>query len=366
MLVFSLSLCLVKLKESPSSFSLSLDPVFQTLIGFWASKTLMASVELELFTRLSGGKQMTLNELQKVLGMEARPTSVFASALASLGLLQVTKTEEGSEDLFANSPVSEMFLDKSKDSYIGDIITMFDRRLYKAWDKLVEALRTNKPVNAADGGGAESIFDQAKSKQAVEQIQKFTHAMHGVSIGPAMQLPKVYDFSKLSRMMDIGGGSGVYSIQVVKANPHMIATVLDLEAVCQVAEEYIKRYGLEDKVKTKPLDFFREDIPKGYDVAFLSLILHDYNEEKGIALLKKIYNSLSNDGVVVISEWLLNDEKTGPPASALMGLNMIIETYGGKNYSYAEIVDMLKQAGFKRAERRALAGPAEIVIGYKI
>ena len=249
---------------------------------------------------------------------------------------------------------------------MGDIITMFDKRLYKAWDKLVESLKSNKPVNAADGGGAETIFDQAKSKRAIEEIQKFTHAMHGVSIGPAMQLPKAYDFSKHRRMMDIGGGSGVYAIQVVKANPHMIATVLDLEPVCQVAEQYIKIHNLQEKVKTKPLDFFKEDIPIGYDVAFPSHILHDYNEEKGTALLKKIYNSLANEGVVLISEWLLNDDKTGPAASALTGLNMVVESYGGKNYSYAEIADMLNQAGFKRAERRSLAGPAEIVIGYKV
>jgi hypothetical protein len=357
-------------EEEPTSTgsyaSISPDPIFQIVTGFWASKTLMAAVELELFTKLSGCKQMTLKELQQTLEMEARPTDVFASALASLGLLQITK-KEGSERLFANSPISEMFLDKSKASYMGEIITMFDKRLYKAWDKLVESLKSNKPVNAADGGGAETIFDQAKSKQAVEEIQKFTHAMHGVSIGPAMQLPKAYDFSKHRRMMDIGGGSGVYAIQVVKANPHMMATVLDLEPVCQVAEQYIKIHNLQDKVKTKPLDFFKEDIPTGYDVAFLSLILHDYNEEKGIALLKKIYNGLANDdGVVVISEWLINDDKTGPPASALMGLNMVIETYGGKNYSYAEIADMLKQAGFKRIEKRPLTAPAEIVIGYKV
>src|SRR5687768_1724280 len=113
------------------------DPIFQILTGFWASKTLMTAVELGLFTKLSGGKQMTLKELQQALEMEARPTDVFASALASLGLLQVTKKDYG-ERLFANSPVSEMFLDKSKDSYMGDIISMFDKRLYKAWDKLVE------------------------------------------------------------------------------------------------------------------------------------------------------------------------------------------------------------------------------------
>ena len=163
-------MCVAKLKESVGSLS-SPDPIFQTLVGFWASKALMAAVELEFFTNLSGGKQMKLNELQKALGMEARPTGVFASALASLGLLQITKTEVGGESLFANSPVSEMFLDKSKDFYMGDIVSMFDKRLYKAWDKLVESLQTNKPIDAADGGGAETLFDRAKSKQALEEIQ---------------------------------------------------------------------------------------------------------------------------------------------------------------------------------------------------
>src|SRR5919201_457503 len=214
---------------------ISPDPIFQVLTGFWASKALMSAVELELFTELSGGKQVTLEQLEQALGMEARPADVFASALASLGLLQVTRKED-SERLFANSPVSEIFLDKSKASYMGDIIIMFDKRLYKAWDKLVESLKSNRPVNAADGGGAATLFDQAKSKHEIEEIQKFTHAMHGISIGPAMQLPKVYDFSKHRTMIDIGGGSGIYAIQVAKANPHMIATILDLEPVCQVAE----------------------------------------------------------------------------------------------------------------------------------
>ena len=111
---------------------------------------------------------MTLNELQKELGMEARPTGVFVSALASIGLLQVTKTEEGSEDLFANSPVSEIFLDKSKESCMGDLTKTFDNHLHKGWNNLVESLQTYKPLNASDGGGAGGIFDQARSKQAVE------------------------------------------------------------------------------------------------------------------------------------------------------------------------------------------------------
>ncbi len=322
----------------------------------------MAAVELEVFTKISG-KQVTLQQLQDILEMEQRPTDVFATSLASLGLLKVT-TENGRR-LYSNSALADLFLDKNKSSYMGDIVTMFDKRLYKGWDKLVLALKTNKPVSAEEGGGAETIFDQAKSKEKIEEIKKFTHSMHGVSIGPAMALAKSFDFSKYRKMVDIGGGSGVYCIEVVKRNPNISAVVLDLEPVCQVAQEYIGKFNLQDKIQTTALDFWKEPLPSGYDVAFLSHILHDYDQDKDTFLLKKICDSLNNDGVVLISEWLINDEKTGPPPSALMGLNMIVESYGGRNYSFAEISKMLKTAGFKRIEKRPLATPAELIVGYK-
>jgi 3-hydroxy-5-methyl-1-naphthoate 3-O-methyltransferase len=216
------------------------------------------------------------------------------------------------------------------------------------------------------GVKAEGIFIQAKSDQAVEQIQKFTHAMYGVSVGPAIALSKVFDFSKHKRMMDIGGGSGVYGIQVVKDNPNMSAIVLDLKSVRQVVDQYIEEFDLQEKINTKPLDFFKEELPKDCDIAFLSLIIHDYNEEKDRFLLKKVYDSLPNEnGAIIISEWLLNDEKTGPIPAALMSLNLIILTSGGRNYSFVEISRMLSDVGFKNIEKRPLAGPAQIVIGYK-
>ena len=342
--------------------NISPEPIFQMITGFWVSKALMAAVELEVFTKISG-KQVTLQQLQDILEMDQRPTDVFATSLASLGLLKVT-TENGRR-LYSNSALADLFLDKNKSSYMGDIVTMFDKRLYKGWDKLVLALKTNKPVSAEEGGGAETIFDQAKSKEKIEEIKKFTHSMHGVSIGPAMALAKSFDFSKYRKMVDIGGGSGVYCIEVVKRNPNISAVVLDLEPVCLVAQEYIGKFNLQDKIQTTALDFWKEPLPSGYDVAFLSHILHDYDQDKDTFLLKKICDSLNDDGVVLISEWLINDEKTGPPPSALMGLNMIVESYGGRNYSFAEISKMLKTAGFKRIEKRPLATPAELIVGYK-
>lgn len=340
--------------------SLSPEPVFQMMTGFWVSKALMTAVELDLFTKLAGGKQATVQDLQEMLAMESRPAEVFASALASLGLLQKNTGGE-----FSNSPLAEAFLSAKSPAYMGGIIRMFDERLYKGWDHLAWSLANNKPVDAMKGGGVESMFADAKKNESIKAMQKFTHAMHGISVGPAMALAKAFDFTKCKKMLDVGGGSGVYALQVAKEYPQVEATVADLAPVCKVADEYILRYGLAGRVKTLVADFFKDDLPKGYDAVFFSHIIHDYDEDKCVALLKKAYASLSDGGAVIISEWMLNDDKTGPVPSALMGLNMMIETNGGRNYSFAEISSMLAKAGFKRMEKRLLAGPAEIAIGYK-
>jgi hypothetical protein len=367
-------------KQQTIEQGISPDPIFQMLTGFWVSKTLMTAVELEVFTKLAS-KTVNTQQLEEILEMESRPAEVFSIALVSLGLLSRDKREKlheltkgQNEYYYANTDLANTFLVKGKTGYMGDIISMFDKRLYKSWDKLSYSLKTNKPIAQEEGGDAESLFNQAKSAsdQEVEHIQKFTHGMYGVSVGPAMALTKTFDFSKYKRMMDIGGGSGVYSIQVAKEYPNMSATVLDLKPVCKVADGYIELFDLKNRIQTKALDFFNEDLPTDCDVAFLSHIIHDYSKDKGRSLFEKIYNVLpagdnggGNGGAIIISEWLLNDEKTGPVPSALMGLNMMVETSGGRNYSVTEIFEMLTEVGFENIEKRSLAGPAEIVIGYK-
>jgi hypothetical protein len=356
-----------------SAKAVSPDPIFQMAIGFWISKTLMTAVELDLFTKLSGGKSFTLEQMKDdILRMERRPAEVFVTALVSLGLLEVltkgtTDVGDDGEKQYSNSEVAEIFLDKNKPSYIGDFIVMLDKHLYSRWDKLEQALTSNKPVQDAEGnisGGR--LYDQAKINQAVEQMQMFTRSMYGISVGPAMALARVFDFSKYQKMLDIGGGSGVYPIEVVKAYPNISADILDLEPVCEVANEYIKKFNLQDRIHTKVLDFSKDQLPKDYDVALLSHIIHFFAKEKVSLLLRKIYDSLSSEnGVVIISEWLLNDERTGPVPSALMSLTMVVDMPEGRNYSYSEVSKMLVDVGFKNIERRPLAGPAEIVIGYK-
>src|SRR5919198_1485809 len=355
-----------------TTMQVSPDPIFQMVTGFWVSKTLMTAVELEVFSKLSGNKTVDINGFQNMFGMQQRPAEVFTTALVSLGLLNVTENKErDTKDarMLSNSQLSEVFLDKNKPSYIGDFIIMMDKHLYNRWDKLAASLKTNRPVEVAAEGdiSAGTMFDKAKSNQLNEQMEMFTHAMYGVSVGPAMALAKVFDFSGYSKMMDIGGGSGVYAIEVIKQNPNMSAVVLELEPACRVADQYIKRFNLEGKIHTQVLDFFKDNLPTDYDVALLSHIIHFLDEEKDKILLKKIYDSLPNDrnSAIIISEWLLNDEKTGPVPSALMSLTMIVDQPQGRNYSFSEVSKMLTDVGFTNIEKRPLAGPAEIVIGYK-
>jgi hypothetical protein len=370
---------------------LSPDPIFQMATGFWVSKTLMSALELEIFTKLSGYRAVNIEELQNILAMQHRPTEVFVTALISLGLLKVEHDDTfqsgnpsaPSDDadfdsndnrLYSNSELAETFLDKNKPSgYMGDFVIMLDKQMYNRWGRLTEALKTNSPVQSGSGAGdlksVGSAFEGAKDGQTTKaQMQMFTHAMYGVSVAPAKALTKVFNFSEHKKMMDIGGGSGVYAIEAVKACPNMSATVIDLEPACNVASEYINKFHLQERIGTLILDFVKQDLPKDCDVALLSHIIHFLDVEKGKALLKKIYDSLPDDrkGVVLISEWLLNDEKTGPVPSALLSLTMIVEQPEGRNYSFAEISKILKDVGFTNIEKRQLAGPADVVIGYKI
>ena len=131
--------------------------------------------------------------------------------------------------MYSNSQLSEVFLDKHKPSYIGDFIIMMDKHLYNRWGKLPVSLKTNKPVEETEGQtSGQDMYDQAKINQGIEQIQMFTRSMYGISVGPAMALPKIFDFSNHKKMLDIGGGSGIYSIQVVKANPNFASFIFNL------------------------------------------------------------------------------------------------------------------------------------------
>ena len=244
---------MIKVKTSDSSSlsgTLSFpETLMQMITGFTVSKTIITAIELDLFTKLSG-KSVTFKQLQTILEFEFRPTEVFVSALVALGLLvhsnsiknQETKQKSLEKSIFENSKIAKEFLDKNNPiTYIGDSILMGDKYLYPRWDNIVESLKTNRPLKAKTDkvNNGSAIYEKAKANKLSEQVQTFTRAMFGISVGPRMTPEKSFDFSNYTKLMDIGGDSGVYPIQIVKQQTNMNAVVSDSKPVCIIAEEYI-------------------------------------------------------------------------------------------------------------------------------
>ena len=310
-------------------------PLMQLSIGFWSFKALAAAYELDLFARLSGTDGRTIDELAEMLGVGQRPVELLVTACASIGLL------ERRDGRYVNSALADEFLVPGKAYQFGGWVQMLDRRLYPAWSRLTEAVRTNRPTSWNPDEQAH-LFDSEDPKL----LALFWEAMHSLSTLTARELGAHVDLSASTALLDVGGGSGAYDIELSRRYPSLRATVFDLPPVCEIASKKIVAAGYEDRVAVTPGDFLADpELPAGHDVALLSMIMHDWTPEQDLAILRKCFAALPPGGRIVISELLVNDEKTGPPAAALMSLNMLVETVG-RNYTAAEYERWLHDTGF--------------------
>lgn len=308
--------------------------------GFWSFKTFAAAVELDLFTRLAGGRTITVSKASAELGLADRPADLLFAACASLGLLE----REG--DGYRNSALAEEFLVAGKPYYFGGQVSYCDQRTYLAWHRVGEALRTDRPLTW-DPDTQASMFET----EDPQLLGLFWEAMYSTSIFTARALGEAYDFGAHSRLLDVGGGAGAYPIELCRRFPTLRATVFDLPHVVSLATEKVAAAGLGDRIDTAAGNFLQDQtLPAGYDVMLFSMILHDWDESTNRELLAKCHAALPSGGAVVVSELLLNADRTGPAEAALMGMNMLVETVGGRNYSQTEYATWLTDAGFVDAQ----------------
>lgn len=235
-------------------------PLMQLVTGFWASKTLAAAVDLDLFTRLSG-RGTTAQELSQMLSFHSRPAEMLLSACAALGLL------EKYEGRYCNSPLSEEFLVRGKPRYFGGYVTMQDKRLYLAANRLTEALKTNRAQTWGDHRG---LFEAISANPEEQRI--FTEAMHSISTQSGRAVAEAFDFAPYRELLDVGGGSGAYCIEAVRHFPHLRAVVFDIPPALEVAQEKITQAGLSDRITTRVGDFLQRGATEGVGCP---LALHD-------------------------------------------------------------------------------------------
>jgi len=322
-------------------------PLMRLVSGFWSFKTFAVAVELDLFTRLADGRTMTVRQMKDEFGMAERPADLLLAACASLGLLD--KAGDG----YRNSALAEEFLVRGRPYYFGGQVRYCDERTYLPWHRVGEALRTDRPITW-DPETQSSLFDGSDPGM----LALFWDAMYSTSIFTARALAEVYDFSDHQRLLDVGGGAGAFPIELCRRIPGLQATILDLPHVCRLADKKIAEAGFTGRIGTAAGDFLADPaLPTGHDVVLLSMILHDWDEPTNRALLAKCHAALPAGGAIVVAELLLNDERTGPPEAALMGMNMLVETEGGKNYSGAEYAEWLTDAGFTEVEVLAFDAP---------
>jgi 3-hydroxy-5-methyl-1-naphthoate 3-O-methyltransferase len=314
-------------------------PLMEIADGFRVAKVLAAALEFELFTRLDRRGDATIEEIADELGIAVRPARMLLAGAVSLGLL------DRRADRYLNTPLASEFLVTGKRYYFGDLIRFTDRREYSAWGRLEWAIRNNKPTTW-DSDAAPTVFD---GEGMVNDL--FWNALYSGAMFTARALALSVDFSGFRRLLDVGGGSGAFCIEITSHYPGLTASVFDQPFVCGLADKAISDADATARVDTVPGDFWTEQLPGGYDVMLLSNVLHDWSDEQNRVLLAKAHEALEPGGAVVIAETFVDDDRTGPIAGAVYSLNMLIETTDGENYTRAEYESALADVGFSDITR---------------
>jgi hypothetical protein len=340
--------------------SVELDPshIMQVGAGYWASKTLLSAVELELFTKL-GSESMTGEELGGLLGLHPRAIYDFPDTLVALGFLK--RDGEGSDGLYGNTPETAFFLDKRGPAYIGGILEMFNARLYRFWGDLTEALQTGQPQNEIKHTGR-SMFEELYSEPA--RLEQFMEAMAGISLGNFHALAEKFDFSKYQTVCDVGGATGQLSMIIAERHPHLRCTTLDLPVVAPIAMNAVVAAGLGDRVTVASGDFFADPLPSA-DVITMGLILHDWNLDRKMHLIRSAYDALPSGGAFIVVENLIDDARRENAFGLMMSLNMLVEFGDAFDFTGSDFAGWCREVGFRDVEILPLAGPASAGIAYK-
>ena len=330
------------------------DYILQIGLAFWASKTLLSAVEMELFTELAKHPE-DLATLQGRLNLHPRSARDFLDALVALGFL------ERRDGKYSNAPASDFFLDKRKNSYIGGLLEMANHRLYPFWGQLTPALRTGQPQNETKDGGPNPFLaiyaDPAR-------LKLFLKAMTGVSHAANIAIARKFPWKNYRTAVDVGTAQGDLITQIALANPHIEGTGFDLPEVGPVFEDYIAANGLSGRVKFSPGSFMDQPLPQA-DVVTMGHILHDWDLATKRMLIRKAYEALPAGGAYVVYESIIDDDRSSNAFGLLMSLNMLIETGGGFDFTGADCAGWMKEAGFRETRVEHLAGPDSMVIAIK-
>jgi SAM-dependent methyltransferase len=328
-----------------SRADLGADDIHGMARAFFRSRILLTAYELGLFTAL-GEAGKTSAEVAKELGTDPRATDRLMNALTVLGLLD---KEEG---LFGNTPAASRYLVEGKPEYMAGL--MHTVNLWDSWSTLTDAVRAGT-----------SVFERPGGEAGERRTDAFIAAMHYGASLRAERVVAALDLAGVSRVLDVGGGSGAYAMAFVRACDGITATVFDLPPVTPLTRRYVEAEGLSDKVEVVEGDANVDELPRGYDLVFMSQLLHSNSAEENEALIANGAASLNAGGRLVVQDFVVDEGRAGPPRPVIFALNMLVATEAGDTYTESEIRGWMGAAGLREIQRIDTDFETTLIIGTK-
>ncbi len=321
------------------------DCIRQTASAFMRSRILLTAFDLGIFTALAKSPASAA-EAAALVKADERAVDRLLCALCVLGLVEKT------DGLYANAPASATYLVKGGERYMGELGHMSD--LFESWASLTEAVRA---------GGA--VRPHRFEDQDEEQAETFITAMHNISKPQAPILAEKLDLSGARRLLDVGGGSGAYSIALARKYPTLSCTVFDVPTVRPIALRYAAEAGLEGRVDVVEGDYMSDSLGAGYDAVLFSAIVHINGPKENAWLMKKAFDALEPGGKVIVRDFIMDEERTTPARGAIFSLNMLVNVSRGDSYTAGEIAQWLSAAGFGNVSRIDLNPETAAMVGVK-
>jgi len=313
--------------------------------AFRESRVLLSATELKIFSVLDK-HMMTSEEVSIKINSNQRATDRLMNALCAMGILKKVHGK------FYNTDLSSKYLVEGKPDFMGNLY--HTNNLWYTWSYLTESILK----------GTSFKGDQNK-KDKDDWVEAFIEAMHYRGVNQGKILSMMIDLTNVNTLLDVGGGSAAFSMEIVKKKPSIKATVLDLPHVIPLTKKYVEEAHLSSSFDFIEDDYLTKEFPSSYDLILLSAIVHINSYEQNKSLIKKCVDVLNKNGMIIINDFVMNEDRTQPSHGALFALNMLVGTANGDTYTEKEMKEWFQSAGLTNVERKNTSFGSDLMIGTK-
>lgn len=330
---------------APMSIIDSPGAIRELAVAFQASRIVLTAFELGVFTAIAQGAH-TSREVAAAVGGDPRAVDRLLNALAALDLLHKF------DDRFQNTPATGRFLVRGTPEYMAGL--QHTVHLWESWSGLTRTVREGAPQ------AREAVNDRGGA-----WLEAFIGAMHTRAQVQAPIIAHLVDLDRVSNVLDVGGGSAAFSMAFARKALALRAVVFDLPNVLPLTRSYVEAAGLADRITTLPGDYTRDPLPAGFDLVFLSAIVHSQSPGENQALLQSAARAAKPGGRVAVLDWVMSADRTHPVSGAIFALNMLVATEGGDTYTEQEMRGWFETAGLTDIVRRDTPFGTSLLIGRR-